>query len=56
MKLKLTIFYFVTLIGFLNIQAQENNTSQEEQELLGLPGDNFKSLCNSRLISKIKNY
>ena len=54
MKLKLTIFYFVTLIGFLNIQAQENNTSQEEQELLGLPGDNLNLYATLDLFQKSK--
>lgn len=54
MKLKLTIFYIVTLIGFLNIQAQENNASQEDQELLGLPGDNLNLYATLDLFQKSK--
>ena len=54
MKLKLTIFYIVTLIGFINIQAQENNTSQANEELLGLPGDNLNLYATLDLFQKSK--
>ena len=54
MKLKLTIFYICTFIGFLNIQAQENNSSQSDQELLGLPGDNLNLYATLDLFQKSK--
>ena len=54
MKLKLTFFYIVTLIGFINIQAQENNNSQVNEELLGLPGDNLNLYATLDLFQKSK--
>ena len=56
MKLKLTFFYIVTFIGFINIQAQENNSSQANEDLLGLPGDNLNLYATLDLFQKIKNY